>query len=65
VKKKLMAPIAAPSYDLDGAAAFLNVSIEIVRRLVNKREIVSYKIGKGVRIFLPDLEDFLRRARQG
>lgn len=45
----------------DEVAAFLNVDVVTVRRLINKRELGAYRIASEYRVRMSDLEDYLRR----
>jgi excisionase family DNA binding protein len=45
----------------DEVAAYLNVDVVTVRRLITKRELGAYRIASEYRVRLSDLEDYLRR----
>jgi excisionase family DNA binding protein len=44
------------------AAAFLNTSVRLVRRLVAERRVAFHRVGRHVRLAASDVEAFVRRA---
>lgn len=45
----------------DEVAAYLNVDVVTVRRLITRRELGAYRIASEYRVRMSDLEDYLRR----
>ncbi len=50
-----------PLLTTDEVAAFLNVDVVTVRRLITKGELGAYRIASEYRVRLSDLEDYLQR----
>ncbi len=49
--------------DIDGTAAYLNVSPRFIRRLIAQRRIDYLKIGKFVRFNQRELDDWIEEQR--
>jgi excisionase family DNA binding protein len=45
------------------AAAFLNTSVRLVRRLVAERRVAFHRVGRHVRLAASDVEAFVRAGR--
>ena len=45
------------------AAAYLNISVRFVRRLIAERRIAFHHVGRHVRIGVPDLKAFILAGR--
>jgi excisionase family DNA binding protein len=50
-----------PLLTTDEVAAFLNVDVVTVRRLISKGELGAYRIASEYRVRLSDLEEYLQR----
>lgn len=50
-----------PLLTTDEVAAFLNIDVVTVRRLITKRELGAYRIASEYRVRLSDLENYLQR----
>jgi excisionase family DNA binding protein len=50
-----------PLLTTDEVAAFLNVDVVTVRRLITKGELGAYRIASEYRVRLSDLEEYLQR----
>jgi excisionase family DNA binding protein len=50
-----------PLLTTDEVAAFLNVDVVTVRRLITKGELSAYRIASEYRVRLSDLEEYLQR----
>jgi len=45
------------------AAAYLNISVRFVRRLISERRIAFHHVGRHVRLAVDDLESFVQAGR--
>lgn len=57
------AETARPLLDVNGLAAYLNVNVGYIRRLVHERRVPFHKIGKFVRFDPDDIDRWVRAQR--
>jgi excisionase family DNA binding protein len=57
-------PLSPLVLTIDQVAELLQVAPSVVGRLRNQRKIAYVKIGGALRFHLPDIEDYIRRAKQ-
>lgn len=53
-----------PPLDIEGAAAYLGVTVRFLRGLVAERRITHYKVGRLLRFAPDDLDAFLSAGRR-
>ena len=52
-------------FSVEEIADKLDVTVEVVRGLIRRKELVAYRIGKEYRINRVDFEAYLKKARNG